>query len=151
MLHHAEAAELFIKAADLRYQERVDQALIVDQQYQRHLIKYTMLRASCNSSAFYGHNVGTPQRLKMDLHGMNSKEAITNLQDFIEKVVSMTTLFAAGFELEIVTGWGKNSGPGGPKILPSVKSYLIDKAIAFSQRDGNPGALLLKIGGDCQI
>jgi DNA-nicking Smr family endonuclease len=41
---------------------------------------------------------------QMDLHGMNSKEAITNLQDFIEKVASMTTLFAAGFELEIVTG-----------------------------------------------
>lgn len=41
---------------------------------------------------------------QMDLHGMNKDEALAKLADILGKVGGLAPWFAAGFELEVVTG-----------------------------------------------
>lgn len=145
--HSDRAAECRMEAAYMLGRGQMDRAASLEQQAQKHATIHTMLRAACNASAFHGHNVGNRQRLKMDLHGMHRDEAIKKLADTLEMVVNLAPSFAGGIELEIVTGWGKNSGRVGPTLLPAVLSHLRAKQHLFSRPSDNPGAILVQVGG----
>ena len=48
---------------------------------------------------------------------------------------------------QVITGVGKHSMHGRPKILPAVVRYLSDAGYRFLEAKGNPGVLDVTIGG----
>lgn len=48
---------------------------------------------------------------------------------------------------QVITGVGKHSINGQPKILPAVVRYLSDAGYRFLAARGNPGVLDVSIGG----
>ena len=53
--------------------------------------------------------------------------------------------------LQVVTGVGKHSLNGRPKILPAVVRYLSDAGYRFSEAVGNSGVLDVFIGGQRRL
>lgn len=49
--------------------------------------------------------------------------------------------------LQVITGVGKHSINGRPKILPAVMRYLSDAGYRFTESLGNSGVLEVIIGG----
>lgn len=48
---------------------------------------------------------------------------------------------------QVITGVGKHSANGRPKILPAVVRYLSDAGYRYLEAKGNPGVIDVSIGG----
>ena len=53
--------------------------------------------------------------------------------------------------MQVVTGGGKHSINGRPKILPAVPRYLSDAGYRFSEAVGNSGVIDVFIGGQRRL
>ena len=51
-----------------------------------------------------------------------------------------------GILLEVVTGLGRHSNTGQPRLLPAVVRYLADAGYRFDSQEGNAGVILVHIG-----
>lgn len=51
------------------------------------------------------------------------------------------------YVVQVITGVGKHSMHGRPKILPAVVRYLSDAGYRFLEARGNPGVIDVTIGG----
>lgn len=60
---------------------------------------------------------------------------------------AMLPVQGAVFMSQIITGVGKHSINGRPKILPAVVRYLSDTGYRFTETLGNSGVLEVNIGG----
>ena len=53
--------------------------------------------------------------------------------------------------MQVITGVGKHSLNGRPKILPAVVRYLSDAGYRFTETLGNSGVLEVIIGGQRRL
>ena len=53
--------------------------------------------------------------------------------------------------MQVITGVGKHSINGRPKILPAVVRYLSDAGYRFTETLGNSGVLEVIIGGQRRL
>jgi hypothetical protein len=89
-----------------------------------------------------------PRTLSMiNLHTLNSCVLATPVPGFF---CAMPFLFNP-VSLQVITGIGKHSTNGRPKILPAVIRYLSDAGHRFSEAVGNSGIIDVFIGGQRRL
>jgi len=138
------ANKLRFQGKHARAQKLLDEADSADRAAAAH-------RAACNSAAFLASNVGDQPAFKVDLHGMHKEEALAKLRFHCKHVAALAAGYAEGLRLDVVTGWGKNSGPSGPKLLPAVLSFLEAEKLVYWRPPENPGAVLVQIDGQPEV
>ena len=72
------------------------------------------------------------QSQTVNVHGLYVKEAISVIGNFLDRQLHQG-------QVTIITGWGKNSAPHPPRLLPAVKLYLSREGYDF--REPNAGVL----------
>ncbi|KAL0032695.1 hypothetical protein WJX79_003892 [Trebouxia sp. C0005] len=112
-----------------------------------HLAKEARQRA--NQAAYDSCNVSVTNRFKVDLHGLHVEEALQVLEQHLLSLGGLGC--PGGILLQVITGIGKHSTNGRPKILPAVIRYLSDAGHRFSEAVGNSGIIDVSIGGQRRL
>lgn len=61
----------------------------------------------------------------LNLHGLRVKEAMSIVQEFLEENGELEG------RLRIITGWGNNSYPSHPQLLPALKKLLTEQGRTY--------------------
>lgn len=69
----------------------------------------------------------------LNVHGLHVKEALTAISKFLNRYLHQQG------KLTIITGWGRNSLPHPPRLLPAVKLFLNEHGYDF--RETRPGVI----------
>jgi len=102
-------------------------------------------RARANESAFVGFNAGHVNRFRLDLHGMHVVEALAVLRRHCAALGGLA--HPSGILLNVITGHGKNSSNGVPRVLPAVLSWLASTSHRFREDANNAGVVHVLLGG----
>lgn len=104
-------------------------------------------RARANESAFAGVNGGHVNRFRLDLHGMHVPEALSALRRHCAALAGLTHPSGGGVLLQVVTGWGRNSSSGVPRVRPAVLQWLAANSHRFREDANNAGVVYILLGG----
>ncbi|KAK9804640.1 hypothetical protein WJX73_002656 [Symbiochloris irregularis] len=99
--------------------------------HRQHVALASDARSRANVVAYNAHNCCITNRWKIDLHGMNVEEALQTLDSNLSNFCKLST--PGQIVLEVVTGLGKHSAGGQPRILPAAKHTLRQMGQAFLQ------------------
>lgn len=111
---------------------------------QRHGEQAQAARRRANSTAYRTSNRSVTNTFKLDLHGLHVEEALQVLE---RHLVSLGGLgHPGGIVLEVVTGLGRHSSAGQPRLLPAVVRFLSDAGYRFDTQEGNSGLINVFIG-----
>ena len=102
-------------------------------------------RARANEGAFAGVNGGHVNRFRLDLHGMHVPEALAALRRHCAALGGLA--HPGGVLLHVVTGWGRNSSSGVPRVLPAVLEWLARNSHRFREDASNAGMVYVLLGG----
>ena len=102
-------------------------------------------RARANESAFAGVNGGHVNRFRLDLHGMHVPEALSVLRLHCTTLARLA--HPSGVLLQVVTGWGRNSSSGVPRVRPAVLEWLASNSYQFREDVNNAGVVYILLGG----
>lgn len=107
-------------------------------------------RARANESAFVGVNGGHINRFRLDLHGLHVAEALSVLRRHCTALGGLAHPSGSGILLQVVTGWGRNSSSGVPRVRPAVLEWLSANSHRFREDVSNAGVvyILLEGGGN---
>ena len=103
-------------------------------------------RARANESAFAGVNGGRVNRVRLDLHGMRVPEALSALRRHCAALAGLAHP-SGGVLLQVVTGWGRNSSSGVPRVRPAVVQWLAANSHRFREDANNAGVVYVLLGG----
>ena len=102
-------------------------------------------RARANDSAFAGVNGGHVNRFRLDLHGMHVPEAVAALRRHCAALAGLA--HPSGVLLQVVTGWGRNSSSGVPRVRPAVLQWLAANSHRYREDVNNAGMVYILLGG----
>ena len=102
-------------------------------------------RARANESAFAGVNGGHVNRFRLDLHGMHVPEALSALRRHCAALAGLA--HPSGVLLQVVTGWGRNSSSGVPRVRPAVLRWLAANSHHYREDANNAGVVYILLGG----
>ena len=105
-------------------------------------------RARANESAFAGVNGGHVNRFRLDLHGMHVPEALSVLRRHCATLAGLA--HPSGVLLQVVTGWGRNSSSGVPRVRPAVLEWLASNSHHHREDVNNAGMVYILLGGDAK-
>jgi len=105
-------------------------------------------RARANESAFAGVNGGHVNRFRLDLHGMHVPEALSVLRRHCATLAGLA--HPSGVLLQVVTGWGRNSSSGVPRVRPAVLEWLASNSRHHREDVNNAGMVYILLGGDAK-
>lgn len=147
---HRQARNTYFAAAQMAYEKgnrEAAQELAGKGKEHAQLAKEARHRA--NQAAYDSCNLSVTNRFKVDLHGLHVEEALQVLEQHLLSLGGLGC--PGGVLLQVVTGVGKHSWNGRPKILPAVVRYLSDAGCRFSEAVGNSGVLDVFIGGQRRL
>ena len=105
-------------------------------------------RARANESAFAWVNGGHVNRFRLDLHGMHVPEALSVLRRHCATLAGLA--HPSGVLLQVVTGWGRNSSSGVPRVRPAVLEWLASNSHHHREDVNNAGMVYILLGGDAK-
>ncbi|KAG1679448.1 hypothetical protein FOA52_007740 [Chlamydomonas sp. UWO 241] len=82
------------------------------------------------------HAQPSPSPEKVDLHALHVDEAIAKLQSHLTTMSQMVRDQGCMVVLSVITGRGKHSKDGDPKVLPAVREFLDTEGHPYSERVG---------------
>ena len=86
---------------------------------------------------------------KLDLHGLLIEEALEVLQKRLEELSAAQGARRSSSSLTVVTGSGKNSRRGKAKLMPAVRSFLMENHYSFREKsvgaDSRGGTFVISI------
>ncbi|CAG9765365.1 unnamed protein product [Ceutorhynchus assimilis] len=151
--NYRDAASRYLDKRKMLYEKAqgyYQQGLIeVAQFYSALAAKQTRFYEIANGYAVTGFLDQHSKRLEdfntLDLHYLYVKEALPTLDMFLDRNINLLRLSSTKKVefLQIITGRGKNSKDGKPKIKPAVITRLAKRDIGY--QDLNPGLLKIKI------
>ncbi|KAL0046380.1 hypothetical protein WJX82_010916 [Trebouxia sp. C0006] len=147
---HSQARDTYFTAAQVAFEKGDREAaheLTGRGKEHAHLAKEARQRA--NQAAYDSCNMSVTNRFKVDLHGLHVEEALQVLQQHLLSLGGLGC--PGGVLLQVITGIGKHSTNGRPKILPAVIRYLSDAGHRFSEAVGNSGIIDVFIGGQRRL
>ncbi|KAA6417051.1 MAG: hypothetical protein FRX49_12993 [Trebouxia sp. A1-2] len=147
---HSQARDTYFAAAQVAFEKgnrEAAQELTGKGKEHAHLAKEARQRA--NQAAYDSCNVSVTNRFKVDLHGLHVEEALQVLEQHLLSLGGLGC--PGGILLQVITGIGKHSTNGRPKILPAVIRYLSDAGHRFSEAVGNSGIIDVSIGGQRRL
>lgn len=134
--HHFLAEDCDLKAYKAQQRGLLEQ----QQQFSKQSARHQQLMRDANQAAaavvFQENNQGLDAD-QLDLHGLQTEEAMGFLQDYMANAVCKFP------SVSIITGRGLHSTGGVPKIKPAVISYLQEQCFVFTE--ANPGMLLVHL------
>lgn len=135
---HATSAGVFQRAAkDAFDQGETAVGKELSGRSKEHLALAADARVRANADAYDAHNAGITNRFKIDLHGLNVDEAMAMLDRHLANLGGLSA--PGGILLQVVTGVGKHSAGGQPRILPAVVRSLRESGLQFWSQPDNAG------------
>eukprot|EP00898_Chlorokybus_atmophyticus_P006084 jgi/Chlat1/6477/Chrsp45S05972 len=105
----------------------------------KHHDKWRELKQQAEDLAFEHHNGRCESVVHIDLHGQSVEGAVAKLNGHLSALAAL----GGSFLLCIVTGVGKHSKDGVPRVLPAVIDVLAQRLCAWDQP--RPGLITVKI------